>query len=277
MATHAPTHGHPHSHAAPRGPAPALLLVEALRPLVGRLGALRVRPRLGAAQHLRPHAHLERSRSTPPPRPGLGTIGFLIGIGCFDWWWGWMLGRKVDYHDHSMHGATSWRDYFKVNTDHKVIGTQYLVVVFAFFVIGGIFAELVRAELATPGETVRRRADLQRALQRPRDADDLPVRHPGLRRPRRTTSADHDRREGHGVPAPERAVGVDAHPRRPDDGRARRSSAPSTPAGPPTRRSPSRAAPARRCSRSASRWSAPARSRPRSTSWSRSSPCARRA
>ena len=65
-----------------------------------------------------------------------------------------MTGRRVDYEDHSMHGAQSWRDYFKVNTDHKVIGTQYLVVVFFFFVIGGIFAELVRAELATPGQTI---------------------------------------------------------------------------------------------------------------------------
>ena len=24
------------------------------------------------------------------------------------------------------HGAYSWRDYFKVNTDHKVIGIQYI-------------------------------------------------------------------------------------------------------------------------------------------------------
>ncbi len=53
-----------------------------------------------------------------------------------------------------MHGASSWKDYFKVNTDHKVIGIQYLVVVFAFLVIGGIFAELVRTELATPGQTI---------------------------------------------------------------------------------------------------------------------------
>ena len=49
-----------------------------------------------------------------------------------------------------MHGATSWRDYFKVNTDHKVIGTQYLVIVFFFFVIGGIFAELVRDRAGDP-------------------------------------------------------------------------------------------------------------------------------
>ena len=84
----------------------------------------------------------------------LGSVCFLIGIGCFDWWWKWMTGRRVDYEDHSMHGAQSWRDYFKVNTDHKVIGTQYLVIVFFFFVIGGIFAELVRTELATPGQTI---------------------------------------------------------------------------------------------------------------------------
>ena len=68
-----------------------------------------------------------------------------------------MTGRRVDYEDHSMHGAQSWRDYFKVNTDHKVIGTQYLVIVFFFFVIGGIFAELVRTELATPGQTIGNR------------------------------------------------------------------------------------------------------------------------
>ncbi len=60
----------------------------------------------------------------------------------------------MDYDDHSMHGAHGWRDYFKVNTDHKVIGVQYLVTVFAFFVIGGIFAELVRAELAEPGQAI---------------------------------------------------------------------------------------------------------------------------
>ena len=44
-----------------------------------------------------------------------------------------------------------WKDYFKVNTDHKVIGVQYLVTTFIFFIIGGMLAEGVRAELATPG------------------------------------------------------------------------------------------------------------------------------
>ena len=53
--------------------------------------------------------------------------------------------------DHSGHGAYSWRDYFRVNTDHKVIGMQYLVTTIFFFLIGGLLAMLVRAELAKPG------------------------------------------------------------------------------------------------------------------------------
>ncbi|MGW0150366.1 cytochrome ubiquinol oxidase subunit I, partial [Streptomyces sp. NPDC003333] len=36
-------------------------------------------------------------------------------------------------------------------TDHKTIGTLYLVTSFAFFVIGGVMALLMRAELARPG------------------------------------------------------------------------------------------------------------------------------
>jgi cytochrome c oxidase subunit 1 len=43
-----------------------------------------------------------------------------------------------------------WQDYFTFNTDHKVIGIQYLVTSFAFFFIGGALAEAMRTELATP-------------------------------------------------------------------------------------------------------------------------------
>ncbi len=80
------------------------------------------------------------------------AIGFTVGIGCFDYWWGYLIGRpNWVQEDHSAHGAYSWRDYFKVNTDHKVIGVQYLVTTFIFFLIGGALAEGVRAELAQPG------------------------------------------------------------------------------------------------------------------------------
>ncbi|MGW5655173.1 cbb3-type cytochrome c oxidase subunit I, partial [Streptomyces humi] len=36
-------------------------------------------------------------------------------------------------------------------TDHKTIGTLYLTTSFAFFLIGGVMALLMRAELARPG------------------------------------------------------------------------------------------------------------------------------
>ncbi|HBB33971.1 MAG TPA: cytochrome c oxidase subunit I [Cyanobacteria bacterium UBA8803] len=44
----------------------------------------------------------------------------------------------------------TWRDYFTFNTDHKVIGLQYLVTSFLFYFIGGAMAAAIRTELATP-------------------------------------------------------------------------------------------------------------------------------
>jgi cytochrome c oxidase subunit 1 len=78
-------------------------------------------------------------------------LGFLAGIGGFDYWLRYAIGSPTQPEDHSGHGAYSWRDYFRVNTDHKVIGIQYIVTTFFFFVIGGLLAMLVRAELAQPG------------------------------------------------------------------------------------------------------------------------------
>src|SRR5215208_5145802 len=76
---------------------------------------------------------------------------FLVGIGAFDYWFYWASGRPTRPEDHSGHGAHSWRDYFKVNTDHKVIGVQYVVTSFFFMLVGGLLAMMVRAELAAPG------------------------------------------------------------------------------------------------------------------------------
>ncbi|NIS82066.1 MAG: cytochrome c oxidase subunit I [Anaerolineales bacterium] len=45
----------------------------------------------------------------------------------------------------------NWRRYLKWNTDHKVIGIQYLVTTFFFFLVGGVLAMMVRAELLQPG------------------------------------------------------------------------------------------------------------------------------
>jgi cytochrome c oxidase subunit 1 len=78
-------------------------------------------------------------------------IGYLAGIGVFDYWVYYFLGKPTRPELHLDHGAKSWRDYFRVNPDHKVIGVQYLVTVFIFFIAGGLLAMLVRAELARPG------------------------------------------------------------------------------------------------------------------------------
>src|SRR5437868_3231625 len=76
---------------------------------------------------------------------------FMVGLGAFDYWFYWAAGRASRPEEHSSHGAHSWRDYFRVNTDHKVIGIQYTVTAFFFMFIGGLLAMLVRAELAAPG------------------------------------------------------------------------------------------------------------------------------
>ncbi|XQQ06046.1 MAG: cbb3-type cytochrome c oxidase subunit I [Leptolyngbya sp. IPPAS B-1204] len=47
-----------------------------------------------------------------------------------------------------------WQDYFTFNTDHKVIGIQYLVTSFVFFAIGGLMADVIRTELRTPASDV---------------------------------------------------------------------------------------------------------------------------
>ncbi|MEA2411207.1 MAG: cytochrome c oxidase subunit, partial [Thermoleophilaceae bacterium] len=57
-------------------------------------------------------------------------FGFLIGLGAFDYWFRWASGAPTQPEDHSSHGAYSWRDYFRVNTDHKVIGLQYICTTF---------------------------------------------------------------------------------------------------------------------------------------------------
>jgi cytochrome c oxidase subunit 1 len=46
--------------------------------------------------------------------------------------------------------AWKWYDYFTFNIDHKVIGIQYLVTAFVFYLVGGLMAVVMRTELSTP-------------------------------------------------------------------------------------------------------------------------------
>src|ERR1700751_4968434 len=78
-------------------------------------------------------------------------LAFMIGLGAFDYWFYWAIGRPTRPEDHSGHGAHSWKDYFRINTDHKVIGIQYTVTSFFFLLVGGLIALLMRLGLARPG------------------------------------------------------------------------------------------------------------------------------
>src|SRR6201988_2292609 len=78
-------------------------------------------------------------------------LAFMIGLGAFDYWFYWAPAPPPRTEYHSGHGPRSWRDYFRVNTDHKVIGIQYTVTSFFFLFVGGLLAMVIRAQLAKPG------------------------------------------------------------------------------------------------------------------------------
>jgi len=44
----------------------------------------------------------------------------------------------------------NWSRFFTFSTDHKVIGIQYIVTAFVFFLFGGLLAMVMRGELITP-------------------------------------------------------------------------------------------------------------------------------
>ena len=58
-------------------------------------------------------------------------------------------GEEASYLEAS-HGLRSWL----ITLDHKRIGVMYLVAILVAFLIGGLFALLVRTELLSPGKTI---------------------------------------------------------------------------------------------------------------------------
>ena len=75
-------------------------------------------------------------------------LGFLAGLGAFDYWLAWAFGQPTRPEDHSGHGARRWTDYFRINTDHKVIGVQYVSTTVFFFLAGGLGPENVAEAIA---------------------------------------------------------------------------------------------------------------------------------
>ncbi|MEG3937480.1 MULTISPECIES: cytochrome c oxidase subunit I [unclassified Microcoleus] len=54
--------------------------------------------------------------------------------------------RESDLRENPIH----WRRYISFSKDHKVIGIQYLITAFIFFLIAGLFSMIMRAELISP-------------------------------------------------------------------------------------------------------------------------------
>ena len=63
----------------------------------------------------------------------------------------------------------SWKDYFRVNTDHKVIGVQYVVTTIFFFLVGGLLAMFVAPSSRGPecSSSTRRRSTRSSRSTRP--------------------------------------------------------------------------------------------------------------
>jgi cytochrome c oxidase subunit I len=78
-----------------------------------------------------------------------GVLGWLVGLGFANYPLGRLLGRPPTLRAEE---TSSWTRYFKLCTDHKVVGIQYLFGVGIFFFIGGLNAMLMRTELLRPVE-----------------------------------------------------------------------------------------------------------------------------
>ena len=87
----------------------------------------------------------------------LSVVGFLAGMGFLNYPISRLFGRaKATEADNAyLHGEGGGLSrYFRMTTDHKVIGLQYLVMILAFLFIGGLGAMFIRAELLTPSPSV---------------------------------------------------------------------------------------------------------------------------
>jgi cytochrome c oxidase subunit I len=77
-----------------------------------------------------------------------GLVGWLGGLGFLNYPLARIAGRPPSIPPEDT--GTGMGRYFRMNTNHKVVGIQYLVVVLALFFIGGLNAMLIRAELLQP-------------------------------------------------------------------------------------------------------------------------------
>ncbi len=76
-------------------------------------------------------------------------IGWLLAVGVWRYWAREWFGLELVPYT-----TTGWRRYLDFDTDHKVIGIQYLVKFLTMFFMAGLFAMLMRYELMDNGEAL---------------------------------------------------------------------------------------------------------------------------
>jgi cytochrome c oxidase subunit 1 len=75
-----------------------------------------------------------------------GVIAYLAGLGVFHYWFRWAVGDEAKEVDAPR--AKGWRRYFNVDTNHKVIGIQYLVTALVFLPFAVALQLLGRLDLS---------------------------------------------------------------------------------------------------------------------------------
>ena len=132
---------------------------------------------------------------------------------------------------HAEHAAPrGWRRWVFA-TNHKDIGTMYLVLSCTMWLIGGAFAMLIRAELFKPGLQLLDPGFFNSHDDDARADHDLRRDHARVRRPRELDGAVADRRTRHGAATAEQLQLLDPAVRLPHSAVARCSCPAARPAG----------------------------------------------
>jgi cytochrome c oxidase subunit 1 len=82
------------------------------------------------------------------------VIGWLMGVGMWKVWSREWFGKSTDNNP-----SGGWERYLRFNTDHKVIGIQYLTALAVVFLLGGLLALVIRVELADAGQNLLTKND----------------------------------------------------------------------------------------------------------------------
>jgi cytochrome c oxidase subunit 1 len=81
----------------------------------------------------------------------LSIFGFLGGLGFYNYPLSRIAGHPATLREREEIG---WGRYFRLCTDHKVVGIQYLVAVLFFFFVAGLNAMFIRGELTSDNATL---------------------------------------------------------------------------------------------------------------------------